>query len=654
MSPAPQEPGPERAGGIDPARSACVLIGVDAYTKLKELTSVRNNLTRLRSALTDKTIWGIAPERLVVVSNPETPQALVRPIREMAEQAEDTLIVYYSGHGLKDLDDDQLYLTLPDSETRRPETAVRFDLVSRALQDPGSPHRKVVILDCCYSGQVLEGMAAVDVGEQIKASVTDVQGLYLMTSTAQDRRALAPRGETYTAFTGELLTILYDGVPDGPRRLDLHTLFELARVRLKKRNRPEPQEQDQNGIGTLPFVRNRAYEPEEPPPPLPPPRTPGRLWALTAGVAAIAFAAGLAVPYIAHAWPRRPGGPCSANATLLSYSDRLDKTQVENERVSGLSALALTGPAQAMALTDDSNYGPGRVFPISLGSAEHLRPTAERAITLRDTRGTPYTAGNFDGEGLVVEKGTGTMLVSSEIGPSIHRFRIRDGREVGRPLPIPTQLRTVPEGNAQVGRTIEALAATHDGRYLFAGMEAPLSTDGDARGRNLLRIQRYHGTPGGAYEPDRQYAYLSETGLYLVELVALDEDHLVSLERQYVTGLGNAIRAYTVTLTGARDVTGIKSLFHQPVDDFVKNDLLFDLAACPAGSPGQVTTHQRQPNPLLDNVEGMAVGQPQQSGDHKGWRPLYLVSDDNENSAQITRLYALRIRVPGTPLAQGG
>lgn len=111
-------------------------------------------------------------------------------------------------------------------------------------------------------------------------------------------------------------------------------------------------------------------------------------------------------------------------------------------------------------------------------------------------------------------------------------------------------------------------------------------------------------------------------------------------------GLGNGIRVYTVTLSGARDVTPIKSLFNQPADDFVKSDLLFDLARCPAGSPGEVDSKQIQPNPLLDNVEGMAVGPPQTTGAHQGWRPLYLVSDDNGSANQITRLYALRVHVP--------
>ncbi|PBC85964.1 hypothetical protein SAMN05428945_6554 [Streptomyces sp. 2224.1] len=49
----------EDALGIDAARSACVLIGVDRYSELEPLRSVRHNLTELAAALADEAILGI-------------------------------------------------------------------------------------------------------------------------------------------------------------------------------------------------------------------------------------------------------------------------------------------------------------------------------------------------------------------------------------------------------------------------------------------------------------------------------------------------------------------------------------------------------------------------------------------------------------------
>ncbi|MEO3808163.1 esterase-like activity of phytase family protein [Sphaerisporangium sp. B11E5] len=630
--------------GIDPARSTCVLIGVDAYTALEPLGAVGNNLSELARALTDEAIWGVAQDRVRVLANPATQAEVIGAVRAMANLAEDTLIVYYAGHGLLDPRDGHLHLTLPDARFWHPETMLPYQWVRQAMGE-GTARRRVVILDCCYSGKALEGMSVAGVGEHVLTNAMEEHGSYVMTSTARDRRALAPKGERLTAFTGEFVDVLRGGVPDGPEILTLNEIFKQVRDRLVRKGRPRPQRQDHNGVGDLPFVRNLAVVPPGPAPESTGTARVSRLLLTTAILVSLAAGtgAGLAYPVVAsRLWPPppvEPGGPCSSRAVLLSHSDALDKTEVMGERIGGLSALALTGSSRAYALADNT---PGRIFPISLGPAERLSPRAGTARTLRHADGEAYTTG-FDGEGLVVEQGGRTILVSSETGPAIRRFRLDTGRQVGE-LPIPARFKVWPDGEAQAGRTIEALAATPDGRHLYAALESPLSSDGDGRGRNLLRIQRYTGTPGGKYTPDRQYAYQTGEGLHLTEFVAIGDDRLLTLERQFVRGLGNAVRVYDVPLAGAPDVTGLSSLYAAAADVFVRSELLFDLAACPPGSPGQVARKGPQINPLLDNVEGMALGAPLPGA--PGWRDLFLVSDDNQNEQQATRLYAVRVRVP--------
>ncbi|MGW7056860.1 caspase, EACC1-associated type [Streptomyces sp. NPDC054887] len=659
--PVPPEGGSQR---IDPARSACVLIGVDKYPGgkgLAPLRSVRHNLVELRAALADRSVWGIPEDRIVTVANPRTSAEICDPIRVAAQQAVDTLLVYYAGHGLLDRDDSRLCLTLPGSSEDKPETCVDAGYVRRAMKDNGAALRRVLILDCCFSGKVLQmspaGTAAADLG--VRAAVRtlrDVKGSYVMTSATHDRPSHAPDPDQCSVFTGELVEVLRKGIPQGPDMLGLHAVFREVRDRVVERDDlpspQEPQDESQNGVGDLEFVRNLAVLPPllEPGVPVPPPRGRRWPWALTAGALglAIGFAATPAVDW----WQERvrepvaAAGRCAAGAVLLDHSDALDKTEADGEKLAGLSGLALLpgGNGEALALADNEF---NRVFPLRLtggGGSRTLAPSARTATTLRPAAGGRLPAW-IDAEALVVEKGGRTILVAAETGPALRRFDLTTGRQVGKDLPVPREFRPWPVGGAQTGRTIEALALSPDGRHLYAGMEASLSQDGDERGRNLLRIQRYTGTPGGAYVPDRQYAYRAADGLYLTELVAAGPDELLALERHYAAGVGNAIRVQRLSLEGAQDVTGERALYRRPADEFVRSKVLFDLAACPPGDPGQVAGKSPQTNPLLQNAEGMALGEPWTEGEHKGWRPLYLVSDDNLNAQQITRLYLLAVRV---------
>jgi hypothetical protein len=242
------------------------------------------------------------------------------------------------------------------------------------------------------------------------------------------------------------------------------------------------------------------------------------------------------------------------------------------------------------------------------------------------------------GEGLVVERGDRTILATSEREPSIRRFRLSDGLEIAS-LPVPARFQVAPAGEATSNATFESLAVSGDGRSLFAGMEGPLAPDGtDADGRTRNRIIRYAGLPGHAYQPVAQYAYKPDPGLALVELAWVNRDELVSMERTFTPGVGNTIRVFTVSLRRAADVTSRASLADAPERVFLQKKLLFDLVNCP---PSGAVAKQPQPNPLLDNVEGLALGGYLPGGR----RQLYLLSDDNNGATQTTRLYSLAVEL---------
>jgi hypothetical protein len=328
------------------------------------------------------------------------------------------------------------------------------------------------------------------------------------------------------------------------------------------------------------------------------------------------------------------GGDCSPDARFLGFSDALDKTEFEGQRVAGLSALDVTSRNSAVALVDNVASTPARVFDLTISSTPTV--SVDGMTILRRPDGTPYTGADFDGEGLVVERGERTILATSEREPSIRRFRLSDGLQIGS-LPVPARFQVAPAGEATNNATFESLAVSRDGLSLFAGMEGPLAPDGtDAEGRSRNRIIRYAGLPGRDYKPVAQYAYKTDPGLSLVELAVVDRDQLLSMERTFVPGVGNTIRVFTVSLRHAADVTARTSLADAPDTVFLQKELLFDLVNCP---PSGAVAKQPQPNPLLDNVEALALGGYLPGGR----RQLYLLSDDNNGASQITRFYSLAV-----------
>ncbi|MFE9019021.1 esterase-like activity of phytase family protein [Streptomyces sp. NPDC007808] len=333
----------------------------------------------------------------------------------------------------------------------------------------------------------------------------------------------------------------------------------------------------------------------------------------TAGLAA-ATCLTAAGPANAHTAPRG-GHACSAAVSIDRFSDALDKTTYEGTFVGNLSGLAVDRDGSLAAVSDRS-----ALFRLD---GETLVP--EGVVPLADESG-----GALDSEGLVVER-DGTRLVSSETEPSVRRYS-RDGRILDR-LPVPDALGVAPVGRAVSNGTFEGLTLFPGGRTLLASMEYALT--GDSAG--IVRFQTWRKTGSGDFALGRQYAYRTDTGLGVPEVQATGDGRLLVLERGFTPGVGNTVRLYLADPRRATDTGGIEKLTGQGGVRLIEKSLLADLVNCPSLG---ATAKQPQPNPLLDNIEGMAI-----TG-RKGDRlRVLLVSDDNQNQVQTTRFYHLRVRL---------
>lgn len=238
--------------------SRVVLIGVGSYddSNLADLRSVTAGVAALQRAFSDPSVWGLPAANCVATDPDAGSREVLGMIRRAAAEAHDVLLIYFAGHGLRDPHDLELHLALKHTVPGEPESSLRYEYLRREVLKSQARH-KVVILDCCYSGSALGGV--LDTAGQI-ANHTPIDGAYLLTSCAETRLALAPIGETYTAFTAELLHALNNGVSDiHDDVLSMDAIYNHLHQVLRSKARPIPQQRSRNAGGHFPIVRNKAH-----------------------------------------------------------------------------------------------------------------------------------------------------------------------------------------------------------------------------------------------------------------------------------------------------------------------------------------------------------------------------------------------------------
>jgi Caspase domain len=248
----------------NPERSRAVLIGASRFKHLPALPSVRNNLTDLRTALTHPQYGIIAPGNCSIVAEPESPLAFMTGLRREIQRADDFLLVYYAGHGLKDEDGHELYLAVGHTDSRELDgSAVAYAWIRRALEAKFA-RASLLVLDCCYSGMAAGIMS--DGG--VSAWELRVRGSAVLTSSSRNETSRSPAGHRHTAFTGNMIRLLNHGSPNNGEPLTVNTLYRRMAVALTRQDFPKPQLAltDTSGESLV-----RRPDPPPPPVPLPPP-----------------------------------------------------------------------------------------------------------------------------------------------------------------------------------------------------------------------------------------------------------------------------------------------------------------------------------------------------------------------------------------------
>lgn len=213
-----------------------LLVGVSEYQPgFNSLPSAIKDIQAMEKVLEEKGEFEVT-----TLPNPER-NAMELAIDQLFANrtSEDLVLFYFSGHGIKDCKR-KFYLTTSETTKDKqriivPPTAVAASYLQSQMTDSRS-ERQVIILDCCYSGAIAQGLTVKgEVEIDIQAELGG-KGRAILTSSSSTQESYTQENSELSIYTHYLIEGLETGAADFDEdgRISVDELHEYTKKKVQE------------------------------------------------------------------------------------------------------------------------------------------------------------------------------------------------------------------------------------------------------------------------------------------------------------------------------------------------------------------------------------------------------------------------------------
>lgn len=240
---------------FDIHHSKALLIGIGDYEFLPKIEPAVNNIQDMAALLLNPAILGLEEKNIIKklnIRNDEILDLVNDFLSDVNNIDTDALFLYYVGHGHREKNSRELYLTGINSKTTTIKVSgIPYNEVKQLIEQ-SQIQKRIVILDACHSG-----LAAMDSDLPYTENELDIKGSYLLASSAGNEKSFFDSNERNTFFTKEFFNLIKNGLPQPSPLISLDDIFNYLHTHLKQ---SAPQRKTNLNVRDFYMFRNPAFD----------------------------------------------------------------------------------------------------------------------------------------------------------------------------------------------------------------------------------------------------------------------------------------------------------------------------------------------------------------------------------------------------------